>query len=106
MKAGTWLGETEASPVQWEPRQWYGDERQAREVGRPQMTKGLISHARELGCHPMGKRSLWEGFQEGCGVSCSSFRTLPWLCAKMECCRSRADEENVVAVIFTEQEMW
>lgn len=26
--------------------------------------------------------------------------------AKMECCRSRADEGNVVVVIFTEQEMW
>ena len=57
------------------PRQWYGDERQAREAGRPQMTRGLTSHARELGLHPMDKRSLWEGFQEGCGVSCSSFRT-------------------------------
>lgn len=82
MKAGTWLRETEASPVQWEPRQWYGDERQAREVGRPQMTKGLISQARELGCHPMDKRSLWEGFQEGCGVSCSSFITSFWLLFK------------------------
>lgn len=32
------------------------------------------------------------GFQEGCGASCSSFRTSLRLRAKMECCRSRADE--------------
>ena len=65
MKAGTCLGEMEASPVQWGPDS--GTEMR----DRLEKQAGL----RELGLHPMDKRSLWEGFQEGCGVSCSSFRT-------------------------------
>lgn len=54
----------------------------AREVGRHQIMKGLISRAKELGLYPVDKRKLWKGFQEGCGMSCSDFRISLWLLCK------------------------
>lgn len=48
----------------------------AREVGRHWMMKSLISHGKEVGLYPKGKRKLWKGFQVGYSVSCSSFRII------------------------------
>lgn len=106
MKAGTCLRETEASPVQWGPDS--GTEmrdRLEKQAGlrRPRALQVMPGNLAFI---------LWirgaygRGFRRGVVRHAQVLELRSGCRAKMECCRSRADEGNVVVVIFTEQEMW